>query len=296
MKKVYRNVPIGTICRLFGRSRQAWYDHNKRYDGALMEEGLILNWIDQIRTDLPRLGGVKLLQMLGPALTEHNIHIGRDAFFVLLRNNGLLVQPKKRYVTTTLSHHHYRKWPDLIQRGKAIMAEQVWVSDITYLRTANGFVYLFLITDAYSRKIMGYHLSQTLKASGCLIAMEKAIRGRIYPQRPLLHHSDRGIQYCCEEYIELLQQRGIAISMTQSGSPYDNAIAERVNGILKQEFGLYRVFKGYAQASAKVCEAIAIYNNRRPHYSCDLKTPQQAHSLDIYQEKDNCVKQIQYEK
>ena len=175
MKKVYRSVPIGTICGLFGRSRQAWYDHGKRYDGVLMEEGLILSWIDQIRTDLPRLGGVKLLQMLGPALIEHNIHIGRDAFFVLLRNNGLLVQPKKRYTTTTFSHHHFRKWPDLVQRRKAIMAEQIWVSDIIY-----------------SRKIVGYHLSQTLKASGCIIAMEKAIRGRVYPQRPLLHHSDGG--------------------------------------------------------------------------------------------------------
>lgn len=244
-------------------------------------KGLILSWVNGIRADLPRVGGVKLLQILGPLLMEHNMHIGRDAFFVLLRNNGLLIQARKRYTTTTMSHHHFRKWPDLVQRRRAIMAEQIWVSDITYLRTASGFVYLFLITDAYSRKIVGYHLSQTLKASGCLIALEKAVNGRIYPKRPLLHHSDRGIQYCCEEYIEMLQQRGIGISMTQSGSPYDNAIAERVNGILKQEFGLYQVFKGYGQASAKVCEAIALYNNRRPHYSCDMKTPQQTHLLEL---------------
>jgi putative transposase len=281
MRKVYSNVPIGTLCGLFGRSRQAWYDHGKRYDGVSMQEGLILSWVNGIRADLPRVGGVKLLQILGPVLMEHNMHIGRDAFFVLLRNNGLLIQARKRYTTTTMSHHHFRKWPDLVQRRRAIMAEQIWVSDITYLRTASGFVYLFLITDAYSRKIVGYHLSQTLKASGCLIALEKAVNGRIYPKRPLLHHSDRGIQYCCEEYIEMLQQRGIGISMTQSGSPYDNAIAERVNGILKQEFGLYQVFKGYGQASAKVCEAIALYNNRRPHYSCDMKTPQQTHLLEL---------------
>lgn len=281
MRKVYSNVPIGTLCGLFGRSRQAWYDHGKRYDGASMQEGLVLSWVNGIRADLPRVGGVKLLQMLGPVLTEHNMHIGRDAFFALLRNNGLLIQARKRYTTTTMSHHHFRKWPDLVQRRRAIMAEQIWVSDITYLRTASGFVYLFLITDAYSRKIVGYHLSQTLKASGCLIALEKAANERIYPKRPLLHHSDRGIQYCCEEYIEMLQQRGIGISMTQSGSPYDNAIAERVNGILKQEFGLYQVFKGYGQASAKVCEAIALYNNRRPHYSCDMKTPQQKHLLEL---------------
>lgn len=295
MKKVYNNVPIGTICGLFGKSRQAWYDHGKRYDGVFMEQGLILNWIDQIRADQPRLGGVKLLQMLKPDLIEHNIHIGRDAFFVLLRKNDLLIQPKKRYTTTTFSYHHFRKWPDLVQRSKATMAEQIWVSDITYLRIASGFVYLFLITDAYSRKIVGYHLSQTLKASGCIIAMEKAIRSRIYPHRPLLHHSDRGIQYCCDEYVELLEQRGIAISMTQSGSPYDNAIAERVNGILKQELGLYEVFKGYGQASAKVCEAIAIYNNKRPHYSCNMKTPQDTHSLEYSENKNMSVKHITYE-
>ena len=295
MRKVYRTIPIGILCGLFGRSRQAWYDHGKRHDGALLEEGLVLSWVSDIRSDLPRLGGVKLLQMLGPAMAEHHIHIGRDAFFLMLRNNGLLVQARKRYTTTTFSHHHFKKWPDLVQRRKAIMAEEIWVSDITYLRTASGFVYLFLITDAYSRKIVGYHLGQTLRASGCIIALEKAIRERIYPQRPLLHHSDRGIQYCCQEYTELLQQQGIAISMTQSGSPYDNAIAERVNGILKQEFDLYEVFSGYSEATAKVCRAIALYNNRRPHFSCDMKTPENTHLLDYGKDENTNVKLISYD-
>src|SRR3546814_2512693 len=168
--------------------------------------------------------------------------MGRDYFSALMRDNGLLIYPKRRYVNTTLSFQHYRKWPDMVNRRKPIMAEQVWVSDITYLRTGRGFIYLFLITDAYSRKIVGYHLSQSLKASGCVSALKKAIGKREYKARPLIHHSDRGIQYCCDAYIEILKRNHIAISMTQPGSPYDNAIAERVNGILKAEFALYNTF------------------------------------------------------
>jgi transposase InsO family protein len=155
--------------------------------------------------------------------------------------------------------------------------EQLWVSDITYLRTQSGFIYLFLVTDAYSKKIVGYHLSQDLKVKGCLIALSKAIKCRQHLERMLVHHSDRGIQYCCDQYVDLLQQNNIQISMTQSGSPYDNAIAERINGILKTELGLNKTFKNYREAIEPLAKSINAYNNLRPHMSCDYLTPAQAH-------------------
>lgn len=169
----------------------------------------------------------------------------------------------------------------MVNRTEPVMAEQVWVSDITYLRTEKGFIYLFLVTDAYSRKIMGYHLSQSLKASGCISALRMAMHQRQYGKRPLVHHSDRGIQYCCDAYVELLQRNHIQISMTQSGSPYDNAVAERVNGILKTELGLYATFPSYSMAVEPVCRAIEKYNNKRLHMSCNMMTPAQRHRQEI---------------
>ncbi|UIR54711.1 IS3 family transposase [Sphingobacterium sp. SRCM116780] len=290
MKEIFINIPLSTICSLFGRTRQSWYEMNARRDVSVIQDGMILEWVREIRSVLPRTGCVKLLHMLQQNLKAHHITIGRDAFSRLIRDNGMLIYPKRRYVTTTMSYHHYRKWPDMISRAKPLMAEQVWVSDITYLRTGTGFIYLFLITDAYSRKIVGYHLSQSLKASGCLSALQKAINGREYKQRPLIHHSDRGIQYCCDAYVELLQRNHIQISMTQSGSPYDNAIAERVNGILKTEFELYNTFESYSMAIEPVCRAIERYNNVRPHMSCKMMTPAQRHSQEITKTRNSTTR------
>jgi len=166
------------------------------------------------------------------------------------------------------------------------MPEEIWVSDITYIRMKSGFLYLALVTDAYSRKIVEYNLSRDLKADSCIKALQMALNSRIYPQRPLIHHSDRGIQYCCKAYVELLQQHRLPISMTQNGSPYDNAIAERINGILKTEFGLRSTFESYATAKQNIDQAIDKYNCLRPHFSCDLKTPQHRHATP-------CVKPIQ---
>jgi transposase InsO family protein len=154
---------------------------------------------------------------------------------------------------------------------------QLWVSDITYLRIRDGFVYLSLITDAYSRKIVGFHLSQHLKAQSCIIALNKAINSWTATRQALVHHSDRGIQYCCDMYVSLLMEKGIKISMTQNGSPYENAMAERVNGILKDELGLDKTFASYADAVAPTHRAIDIYNRLRPHMSCGYLTPEQAH-------------------
>lgn len=281
MKETYSNVSIERLCGLFGKSRQAWYDVQNRRDDRKMKEELIVGWVRETRRELPKVGTLKLMYQLQARFRDHNIALGRDAFYSLLRNNDLLVKSKKRYTSTTQSYHHYRVWPDLLQRRPADQAEQVWVSDITYLRTQSGFIYLFLVTDAFSRKIVGHHLSQSLKASGCIAALQKAIRQRIYPERNLIHHSDRGIQYCCDAYVEVLQKNRIKISMTQSGSPYDNAIAERVNGILKSEFDLARTFESYAEAVGSVARAINAYNTLRPHFSCKLLTPQKAHEREM---------------
>lgn len=281
MKNQLSGVSFNDTCRLFGKSRQAWYKIHQRGDRNRLQEELVLQWVLEIRSTLPRVGGIKLYFLIKDRLTEHNIKMGRDGLYRLLREHDLLIVPRRKYVRTTQSWHHYKKWPDLLQDYRPYGPDQVWVSDITFLRTVNGFIYLSLITDAYSRVITGYHLSQYLKASGCIAALTKALKSRRNPDTELIHHSDRGIQYCCDDYVQLLQKNDIRISMTQSGSPYDNAIAERVNGILKQEFGLDQTFKSYNEAIEPVAKAVYTYNHIRPHFSCDLKTPVQKHYLEI---------------
>jgi len=207
----------------------------------------------------------------------HKISIGRDSFRRLLKLNDLQIKRRKMYAHTTNSDHHFRKWPDLMATKTPKAAGEVWVSDITYVRIKAGFIYLSLITDAYSKKIVGYHLSQYLKAHSCVIALNKAISTEVYDHARLIHHSDRGIQYCCDEYVSKLQSNHIRISMTQNGSPYENAVAERINGILKNELGLNCIFDSYSHAVEPTHNAINIYNNLRPHMSCGYLTPQQAH-------------------
>lgn len=277
MKQLFPQVGVARLCGLFGKSRQAMYDTEWRKTDELMGEEIIVAMVKGVRKDLPRLGAAKLYNLLKGKITEHGIKIGRDAFFKLLRNNELLVKRKRKYVITTESKHHFRKWPNLIDNLTINQAEELWVSDITYIRTKNSFVYLFLITDAYSRKIVGYHLSQELKVKGCVIALNKALKNRQYSDRELIHHSDRGIQYCCDQYVSLLLENQIQISMTQSGSPYDNAIAERINGILKNELGMDQTFKNYSDAIGPLSRSIHVYNNLRPHMSCNNLTPEQAH-------------------
>jgi putative transposase len=280
MKQYFPAAGVAKFCRLFGKTRQAFYDHNWRNSNEQLHEAFIIDKVRSVRQHIPGIGGLQLHNMLKEELLSHNISIGRDSFYMLLRKHDLLIKRKKRYVITTNSNHPYYKWSDLT--GGLILTgpEQLWVSDITYLRTENGFVYLSLITDAYSRKIIGYHVSQYLKAKGCIAALNKAITSLIAKEdnRKLIHHSDRGIQYCCEPYVTILQNNHISISMTQSGSPYDNAIAERVNGILKHQLGLNKPFKNYTAAIAAVCKAIDAYNRLRPHMSISNLTPNQAHT------------------
>lgn len=279
MKQFYPSTGLEKLCGLFGKTRQAFYDQSWRSSDEQLEEAFIIDKVKTIRKRIEGIGGVQLHAMLKEELQLHNIHIGRDSFYDLLRKHNLLIKVRRRYAITTNSNHPYYKWPDLTGNIITTAIEQLWVSDITYLRTKNGFVYLSLITDAYSRKIMGYHVSQYLKAQGCIIALNKAIAelSTEKEKRKLTHHSDRGIQYCCQSYITILQNNNINISMTQTGSPYDNAIAERVNGILKQQVGLNQVFENYTAAVAAVCKAIDAYNCLRPHMSISNLTPQKAH-------------------
>jgi putative transposase len=275
------------ICRLFGRSPQAWYHLKDHQDEGAMKEAIILEKVRIIRNEQPKIGVIKLRIMLQQELEKEHLKIGRDCFFRLLRENGLLIKSKRRHFVTTNSHHHFKIWSDLVNRRPAIMAEEIWVSDITYIRCKSSFAYLSLVTDAYSRKIVGYNLSRNLKAEGCIKAFTMAYKVKLYPKRPLIHHSDRGIQYCCDAYVKLLQHHQISISMTQSGSPYDNAIAERVNGILKNEYGLNQIQLSFTQAEQAVQRAIYLYNFQRPHFSCELKTPQHRHAEVKNKQKQN---------
>jgi transposase InsO family protein len=209
-------------------------------------------------------------------LSSHCFQIGRDAMFDLLAEHGLLVTKRKRKACiTTLSRHRFKRYPNIIRGFIPIAPNQLWVSDITYIHLADGFAYLSLITDAYSRKIVGFYLSGDLSAQGPLKALKMALENN--PNRTgLVHHSDRGVQYCCDAYVKLLQDKGIKISMTENGDPLENAIAERVNGILKQEL-LEEVFVNYETAQKEVAIACSIYNNLRPHGSIDNLKPAEAH-------------------
>jgi transposase InsO family protein len=280
MKQYYPLAGLAKLCGLFGKTRQAFYDMSWRSSDDQIQEAFIIDKVKTLRQQAKGVGGSQMHRILKEELRLYNIAVGRDSFYALLRKHGLLIKRKKRYVITTDSNHPYYKWPDLTGDLTLTGTEQLWVSDITYLRTENGFVYLSVITDAYSRKITGYHVSQQLKAQGCMIALNKAIAGLCTgkEKRKLIHHSDRGIQYCCDPYVTLLQNNNINISMTQTGSPYDNAIAERVNGILKHQIGLNEVFKNYASAVSAVCKAVDIYNCVRPHMSVSNLTPEKAHN------------------
>lgn len=278
LKGTRKYYSLDNLCMAFGYTRQAWYNHVKRSELQTFQEHLVLQRIREIRTQLPKTGCIKLYKALNNGFLQAlGINMGRDAVFNLVRENGMLIKSKKRYAVTTNSVHRFKVHSDLVQRRPAQYAEEIWVSDITYITTIAGFTYLSLVTDAYSRKIVGHYLSRDLKAAGCLVALNQAIDARIYPENTLIHHSDRGTQYCCDDYVSRLKEKEVLISMTQTGSPYDNAIAERVNGILKIEFNLYATFESYNKANEAVDQAVLKYNNLRLHASCNYQTPEVVH-------------------
>ena len=279
MRPYYPQVNLGSLCGLFGKTRQAWYKQQKADQQQSLDEAIIIKRVQEIRMQMPRLGTRKLYYLLTETLAHHDIKIGRDRLFDLLADCGMLVRRRKRRkVATTDSNHPYKKYPNLIKGQEVTYPNQLWVSDITYLSLAGmQFCYLSLITDAYSRKIVGYYLYPTLQKEGAVKALEMAFSNcaKVIKDK-LIHHSDRGVQYCSKDYIDLLNDNKVAISMTEKGDPYENAIAERVNGILKSEFALARQFNNYEEAASAVTAAIQIYNHQRPHASCNYLTPEQA--------------------
>jgi putative transposase len=266
---------LSSLCALLGYSRQALYKYNKNNTADNLKVELIVQEILKIRKLQPMIGVRKLLVVLQPFMESHCIKPGRDALFNLLRRHGLLVRKRKTRVQTTFSRHWLRKYPNLAQGMVVQKPGCLWVSDITYLQTGNNFSYLSLITDAYSKKIMGFHLSETLDSRGCLNALKMAIKDTA-DTGEIIHHSDRGVQYCSSDYVQLLKSRGIKISMTQTGDPLENAVAERVNGIIKNEL-LKDRYPNFESAQKGVAVAVSVYNFLRPHLSCAMLTPVQAH-------------------
>jgi transposase InsO family protein len=258
-----------------GYSPQAYHKKQKRNVIQLSNEHLILQQIDLIRKYQPRCGGRKLLFMLQPFFKQHNMAMGRDNFFALLAKNKLLVRKTKRNVYTTNSKHHFHRYPNLVKDFVPLKAHELWVADITYIPLKERFAYLFLITDAYSRKIVGFHVSDDMKVSSATLALKKALAQKP-PETIVIHHSDRGIQYCSTEYVALLQQHHTMISMTQNGDPYENAIAERLNGILKGEF-ISKHYDTVDNASNHIARCITIYNYKRRHSSLNWQIPDDVH-------------------
>jgi putative transposase len=278
MKDSYPHISLVRFCRLLGVTRQAHYQHGWQTQAMGIEHELVLQQVHAIRRFHKRMGGRKLYELLEPFMLEHGIKMGRDALFDLLADHHLLVKRLRTRVITTRSSHWLRKWPNLIKDLRPTGTGQHWVSDITYFRTRlEGVVYITLITDAYSHRIMGYHLATDLEAISSLEALHMAIAQMDNAPQDLIHHSDRGVQYCSHKYVDLLQKHGIRISMTENGDPLENAVAERLNGILKQEYlDLGRV-DTVEQARLELDRAVTLYNTQRPHASVSMFTPEQVH-------------------
>jgi putative transposase len=254
-------------------SRQAFYKARTQRSQTELNEALVLRGVQRLRMHMPRLGTRKLHGLLAGELSrDYGITLGRDKFFTLLRKHNLLVKRHRKYARTTNSRHPFYVYDNLINGMPVEAANQVFVSDITYIRLEREFGYLALVTDVYSRKIVGYDFSRSLTMDGSRRALLMALRGVKHPSQ-LIHHSDRGIQYCSREYVDELLSRNARISMSEAGNPYENAIAERVNGILKDEFLLDATFPDFRTAKAAVDEAIEIYNTMRPHGSIRKQTP-----------------------
>ena len=259
-----------------GMSRQNYYKDRK----ARKKKQADAKWIKQMvtleRMCQPRLGGKKSYVVLKPEMEKAGVDVGRDIFLKAYKNEGLNLKPLRRTPRTTNSRHSLPVFPNQFKDMELTAPNQAWVSDITYISTDQGFLYLSLITDAWSRKIVGFHGGDTLETHGCLRALDKALSGLKNNQRPL-HHSDRGCQYCSSMYVDKLRKHGLGISMTEINHCAENAMAERVNGILKQEYGLGYQYRTKAQALKSINQAVHLYNTRRPHMALKYKTPEEVH-------------------
>ena len=281
MKDIYRSISLSRLCRLLGITRQSYYQHFWEVSDITMEHQLILDRVTEIRQIHPAIGGRKLLYLLQSFLLEHQVKMGRDALFDLLAANKLLVRKRKRRISTTQSHHWLKKYPNLIKDWHPSKPNELWVSDITYIPTTNGFLYLSLITDAYSHKIMGFAVADNLEAMNTTKALHMAIGNLTEIPDCLIHHSDRGIQYCSFDYVNTLTQNNIKISMTENGDPLENAVAERINGILKEEYLRHYPLTNLNEVIELVADIIDRYNRLRPHQSINMITPEVVHEKQL---------------
>jgi len=265
-------------------TRQAYYQHSWRMMDYTIEAELVVKEVLNIRQFHKRMGGRKMFEKLQEFMLKHQVKMGRDAFFDLLSANNLLVKRRKRKAHTTNSFHWLRKYPNLIKEFTPTQSNQLWVSDITYLKTGLFFLYISLITDAYSHKIVGYQLAETLEAIESITALEMALKsldndpGQI---QSLIHHSDRGVQYCSHDYVKLLKENDIQISMTENGDPLENPVAERVNGILKDEYLLPEKAQTKSEAIKILDRSVILYNTDRPHMSIANMTPEMVHTAQM---------------
>lgn len=262
---------------MFGVSKQAYYQRIKSNQKRNSKHQIILDLVLKIRKIHPRAGVRKLMEYLQTDLLLQKIKLGRDELFTLLRNHGLLVKKTKRFHITTDSKHFFFKSPNLLKDTDITHAKQALVTDITYIKTDEGHAYLALATDPYSRKIMGYAIEDNMKVEMVKNALKMADKNRMFKTEKIIHHSDRGIQYCCPDYSSFAENLGFTLSTTQQYDPYENAVAERINGILKYEYGLKRSFVNLKEAQKAVKQAVEIYNTKRIHWSLDFKTPEEVH-------------------
>jgi transposase InsO family protein len=266
---------IVSACRLFGASRQVYYRSKRSVKQRQSTAAKVESMVIAVRRQMPRIGTRKLYYLLQADFKD--IGVGRDKLFAILKANHMLIKPKKNYRKTTDSYHRFHKHKNLIAGSTPQRPEEVWVSDITYLGNRGSHRYLALVTDAYSKKIVGHNLSSSLSADGAVKALEMGLKQRKYKDKELIHHSDRGLQYCCDDYQKVLIKKKIKCSMTESYDPYANAVAERVNGIIKQEFNLEEYTVKLPIMKELVKDSIKVYNTKRPHLSCQMRTPEQMH-------------------
>ena len=263
---------VQEVCDCYAMNRDAFYKYRKRSVRRKTVEEKVVALVQNERKEQPRIGSRKLHFTLKEQFKSQDIKVGRDRLLDILRDSKMLIKRKKAYTKTTNSFHRFYKYKNIIKDIEITKPNQVWVSDITYIRTQTGFCYLALITDLYSRKIVGSDLSDSLGLAGCLRAFKRAL-WQSRPAANAIHHSDRGFQYCSNQYVEELKKHGFQISMTQENHCYENAVAERVNGILKDEFYLDQIFFNFEHAKKATKNAIDIYNNKRIHLSLQCKTP-----------------------
>ena len=264
------------LCAKVGMSRQNYYAARRRRRRDEVDAEFVEQLVMAERRLQPRLGARKLHVVLREALAEAGVELGRDRFFAVLRERGLLLPPPPRSPRTTNSRHSLPVFRNLLKERELSSPNEAWVADLTYIRTDEGFLYAALITDAYSRKIVGAHVGDSLEAQGCVEALLGALRELPEGMRPI-HHSDRGCQYCCHPYVEECRAAGLAVSMTEELHCYENAKAERVNGILKQEYGMGAKFRTKALAKEAFAQAVQLYNHRRPHKALQYRIPAEVH-------------------